>query len=473
MSGKSKLAESIYQIKISLKGSRPLIWRRVLVSGADSLARLHMILQAVMGWENYHLHMYRIQGGVYGDPEDDELGNLGTKDEHDYSLAQLISEAGTIFEYEYDFGDSWGHLLEVEAILPQEDGGQIPRCTAGERSGPPEDVGGIWGFDEYLHALQNRKHPRHEEYLAWRGPFDPEKLSLQAINARLFWLSNEPRARKLGLNAIERLDLVHAYFPSLTRWAQGLDERDYATAEALPVRRDMGVLLTYLRDHKVTGTRSTGNLPLKPAKEISAQFVNPPAWEEGIGQVVFPVRSSRDVWQIYFLKVLAQVGELLTGGKGLRIRFTAQGEEFLATSAPLQVWYMLAVWLTRVNWLIAYPFDGMGDRLPYDFTDTVAKLLLRQPVAEPIQYEPFANRLIQEANLVWHSSSPGKRWIYLRDSIERMVIDPLADFGVISPKHQSVEHSYGDRKKLLSFQVTQFGKSLLESLVYFGRWVDA
>ena len=92
------------------------------------------------------------------------------------------------------------------------------------------------------------------------------------------------------------------------------------TAEELPLRRDMVVLLAYLRDNKVTGTQVAGNLPLKAAKEISTRFVQPPAWEDVIGEHVFKVRSSGDIWPIYFLRVLADVGKLLEGGSSRLFR---------------------------------------------------------------------------------------------------------------------------------------------------------
>lgn len=466
--------EQVYRIKVSLKGSDPFVWRRVLVPGNVSLSRLHLILQALMGWENYHLHMFKIQGEIYGDPEDDEYSDLGTKDEHEYRLEQLVKKPGTAFEYEYDFGDSWIHELEVEEIFPLEASSPVPRCIEGQRAGPPEDVGGIGGYYQYVKAIKNRRHPEHQEWLAWRGPFDPEKFDLQAINARLFWLSNEERAQKLGLNRIEELDLAYFYYPSLTRWAQGLDDEQYSTAGELPLRRDMLVLLTYLRDNKVTGTQAAGNLPLKAAKEISARFVQPPVWEEVIGEYVFRVRSSGDIWPIYFLMVLAQVGQLLEGGSSRRFRLTPDGAEFLAASAPLQVWYLLAVWWTRVNWLIAFPLKGMGDRLPYNFAETVGNHLLKQPAGEPVPFTPFADRLIEQAGLVWSSQDQTYAHRTLRSSINRMVIAQLSDFGVLSPEYQTSSGQAGIvLKEPAAFQITRFGRNLLESLAYPGRWVDS
>ena len=431
------LPHPVYQIKVSLKGSNPLIWRRVLIPAETSLARLHIILQAVMGWENYHLHVFKIHGQEYGDPEDDEFGIRLILDEYTYNLPQAGLLPGISFEYIYDFGDGWVHELEVEATLLEEYWDTLPRCTGGERSGPPEDAGGIDGYYAYLQALKNRRHPRHKEWLAWRGPFDPEKFDLDTINARLFWLSNDKGARQVGLSAVDTLDLVLAYYPSLTRWARGLDSELFWTAEGLPLRRDMAVLLTYLRDHKVTGAQSTGNLPLWPAKEISAQFVNPPAWEFKIGSFENHVRSSADIWPIYFSVVLAEVGELVVGGPARRFRFTQAGSVYLSTPAPLQVWYLLAVWWTRVNWLVAFPYDGVGEQLPFGFNQTVGEYLMELPDEEDIPVETFADHLVSTGKLAWESRNQERARENLREMIERSVVRPLVDFGILAPHYQT------------------------------------
>ena len=109
--------KSVYQLKVTLDDSKPPIWRRILVSENITLDSLHEILQIVMGWENYHLHMFTINGQIYGDPEDDEYGYLGTKNEARYRLDQLSLREKSKFSYEYDFGDSWDHTILVEKIL--------------------------------------------------------------------------------------------------------------------------------------------------------------------------------------------------------------------------------------------------------------------------------------------------------------------------------------------------------------------
>lgn len=98
-----------------------------------------------------------------------------------------------MFAYEYDFGDSWQHRIEVEKVLPPEPGVRYPRCLAGKRACPPEDVGGIFGYEEFLQAIRSPKHPEHEAMLEWAGgAFDPEAFDLQGVNEQLAHLGPSP-----------------------------------------------------------------------------------------------------------------------------------------------------------------------------------------------------------------------------------------------------------------------------------------
>lgn len=176
----------IYQIKVTLDHSRPPIWRRILVPSNITLARLHRVLQAVMGWADYHLHQFIVGQTYYGVPDPDYGDWVEMRDERRVKLNQIVPGEGFKFRYEYDFGDSWMHTLLVEKILAPEPGQQYPACVKGKRACPPEDVGGIWGYYNFLEAIQDPDHPEHEDYLTWvGGEFDPEALDLDAVNAAL------------------------------------------------------------------------------------------------------------------------------------------------------------------------------------------------------------------------------------------------------------------------------------------------
>lgn len=186
---KTRVPAQVYQLKITLRNTKPPIWRRVQVKDC-SLADLHDIIQTCMGWDDYHLHEFIVRGESYGAPEqwEDDFGdNLDVGDEGKIKLSQLAGEGVKKFEYVYDMGDNWGHTIQIEKVLPAERGVNYPRCVAGKRACPPEDCGGPWGYGDFLDAIQNPKHKRHNELLEWvGGGFDPEAFDIDAVNEELF-----------------------------------------------------------------------------------------------------------------------------------------------------------------------------------------------------------------------------------------------------------------------------------------------
>jgi hypothetical protein len=176
----------IYQIKITLEDSKPPIWRRLLVRSDTSLGKLHLIIQAAMGWWDEHLHQFIVGRTYYGIPDPDYLDDMEMRDESRVKLSQIVSGEGFKFRYEYDFGDDWLHQVLVEKILPPEPGQTYPVCIKGRRACPPEDVGGIWSYADFLEAIHDPEHPEHEEYVEWIGDeFDPEAFDLAAVNEAL------------------------------------------------------------------------------------------------------------------------------------------------------------------------------------------------------------------------------------------------------------------------------------------------
>src|SRR5713226_5038670 len=140
----------VYQIKVTLRGSRPPIWRRVQVRSDITLAKLHRILQRVMGWEDTHLHEFVIQSEHYGVPDQDDGEPAKTRDERKYRIGDLVPSERSQFAYDYDFGDDWQHVLVVEKILSLPENIHYPLCLVGARASPPEDVGGISGYENFL-----------------------------------------------------------------------------------------------------------------------------------------------------------------------------------------------------------------------------------------------------------------------------------------------------------------------------------
>jgi hypothetical protein len=183
----TKAQAPIYQLKVTLKGTKPPIWRRVQVTGDTKLSRLHEILQAAMGWENYHLHEFRMgREGRIGirDPEWDAPGEV--MDERRVALSSVAPEARDKFTYAYDFGDDWEHTVLVEKILAPAPNTVVPSCIAGKRACPPEDCGGVWGYAELLNILADPEDPEREERLEWLGgEWDAEAFDLEDVNRRL------------------------------------------------------------------------------------------------------------------------------------------------------------------------------------------------------------------------------------------------------------------------------------------------
>ena len=174
----------IYQVKVTLDESKPPIWRRILVPGPVTLQYLHYVLQMAMGWTNSHLHQFIVGRTYYGEPHPDY--DFEMRDERRVKLNQIATSEGFKFRYEYDFGDSWIHTLLVEKILEPQPGQQYPVCIKGRRACPPEDVGGVWGYEMFLEAIRDPDHPEHEDYLEWiGGEFDPEAFDLEEMNEAL------------------------------------------------------------------------------------------------------------------------------------------------------------------------------------------------------------------------------------------------------------------------------------------------
>lgn len=160
-----------YRLHIQLCATKPAVWRRLLVAETTTLAQLHQIIQAAMGWENRHLYMFEIAGQRYGIPDADWPDDP-TMDARRYTIGQLLRHQALNIRYLYDFGDEWLHRIKMEACVPLGDSTQahehpLPQCLAGRNACPPEDCGGPIGFTELLQApaddapSRQHFHPRH------------------------------------------------------------------------------------------------------------------------------------------------------------------------------------------------------------------------------------------------------------------------------------------------------------------------
>jgi hypothetical protein len=173
-------SDLVYQFKITLLETSPPIWRRIQV-GDSTLDKLHEHIQTAMDWTNSHLHQFTIGGRLFGDPllMEEDFDEGGYEDSTVTMLSDILPASGKRFRfvYEYDFGDGWQHEVLFEGHLKCEPGKTYPVCLEGARACPPEDVGGVSGYAEFLEGITDPGNEERGESLEWAGGwFDPEEF---------------------------------------------------------------------------------------------------------------------------------------------------------------------------------------------------------------------------------------------------------------------------------------------------------
>ncbi|MFH1704224.1 MAG: plasmid pRiA4b ORF-3 family protein [Nitrospirota bacterium] len=183
----SKKYDRVYQFKITLKGIKPPIWRRIKVSETYTFWDLHVAIQDSMGWTDTHLHHFEIKNPATGMREeigipDEDFIDMTIRPGWKWEIANYFSSQNDKAEYIYDYGDDWEHSIKLEKIFQRNEGIEYPVCTGGARACPPEDCGGIWGYQDFLEAIMDPKNPQHEEMLDWiGGDFDPESFDAKDV----------------------------------------------------------------------------------------------------------------------------------------------------------------------------------------------------------------------------------------------------------------------------------------------------
>lgn len=175
---------AIYRLEVELAWAEPRIWRLLELPGTASLDLLHRVLQTAFGWQDCHLHAFSTDFGEFGRPD------WGQFDVADSTLVRVeeATTLGGMFRYLYDFNADWVHFLRVTEIIAATPGVRYPRCVAGERAGPIEDIGGLAAYERLVAALADKEHPEHETYLAALDDgetFDPARFCLEEVNRRL------------------------------------------------------------------------------------------------------------------------------------------------------------------------------------------------------------------------------------------------------------------------------------------------
>jgi hypothetical protein len=189
----------IFQFKVTLKGIRPPIWRRIQVLGSCTFWDLHVAIQDAMGWFDCHLHEFSVFS-----PSAKRVERIGIPSDLAPAIAPILpgwelridryfSAGNPRADYYYDFGDDWRHSVALEKVLRREPSVSYPRCVAGRRACPPESCGGTWGYEELVRKLADPSHPEHGELLEWLDrPFDPNRFDPNDVvfeNPRQRWLA--------------------------------------------------------------------------------------------------------------------------------------------------------------------------------------------------------------------------------------------------------------------------------------------
>lgn len=170
----------VFTIRITLLDVAPTVWRRVTVPGSMKLSVLNAVVIKAMGWSGYHLYEFTAAGRGYGRVSDESESDALDASQH---TLMDIAVVGSRFTHDYDFGDGWEHRIDVEAVA-EIDGKPRAACIGGENACPPEDVGGPYGYEDFLAAIRDPRHERHEDMLNWiGGAFDPTAFNLAETNA--------------------------------------------------------------------------------------------------------------------------------------------------------------------------------------------------------------------------------------------------------------------------------------------------
>lgn len=189
------MIEPVARLRIELQEIEPKVFRRVDVPLTSTLLTVHHIIQITFDWWDYHLFEFEVGTRVYGDPAfDDDFLDRRVYKAAGIRLRTLVDRGVERFLYVYDFGDDWRHDILIESVGAGEADVEYPALVDGERRSPPEDVGGVTGFMEFLEAVLDPLHEDHEQMVTWYGkPFDPLDIDERGTRLRLSALAARRR----------------------------------------------------------------------------------------------------------------------------------------------------------------------------------------------------------------------------------------------------------------------------------------
>lgn len=195
----SDSVNEIATVRIELRHIEPVIWREVEVPTSITLKILHDVIQAAMGWFDYHLWEFTIDKRKYGLPMDEDWGTKPRFEASKVRLRDVLKPRKTVIDYIYDFGDGWEHRLTVTHVRAGEPDVHYPRYIGGERNCPPEDCGGLPGFFDLLEALADPTNPNHADAKEWADDYDPDLIEELPIKIALGRIAKRRSAAKVRI----------------------------------------------------------------------------------------------------------------------------------------------------------------------------------------------------------------------------------------------------------------------------------
>ncbi len=185
------MKDPVATLRIEIKYIEPLIWRRVAVRTSINLMALHKVIQATMGWLDYHLWEFVVEERKYGVPDSDRSH---VKNGATTQLVTILALGSREFDYVYDFGDNWEHRIVIEKIKQGGTGEKYPGFLGGERRCPPEDCGGPPGYFDFIESIARKQSKKAKQALKWYGgPYDPDNIEEQQIKIALVRIANADR----------------------------------------------------------------------------------------------------------------------------------------------------------------------------------------------------------------------------------------------------------------------------------------
>jgi hypothetical protein len=366
---------TVLQLRITLLDVQPGVWRRIQIAGESTFWDLHVAIQNAMGWTDSHLHQFRV-----ADPASGEMISLGIPDDEfedgiapgwEWNVADMLSISQPRALYEYDFGDSWRHDVVLEDVLPTDGRLTYPRCVSGARACPPEDVGGVRGYQEFLQALADPDHPEHDSCRVWIGgvfdaaAFDPKAVQFEDPDER--WqevfehdpntpgslAAMAPPQVEGGFTGVEIQSLLLAPFAADSPLRLDTSPPE-AAVESTPLVRDCLRYLRLLDEEAPLKLTQKGNLPRRfLARLIQVDALGEPWWWEYRAP-----KNESDAARATLLRSLSgQAG--LTRKRHGKLDLTRRGRGHAeGTQTPGALYGLLVErYTTKYNW--AYP-----DRLP-------------------------------------------------------------------------------------------------------------